>query len=310
MLWIQFSLEEQPKHTPKMAAIQCDERTASDFKYRRFFWDEEKKTFTLIEIYGGEFSSVYVPDNYVNFYRDMFSSAMPVKGANHLQALHHSRKHDKCFSVVITKAPCEPQSFKPFVWPDGVKRKVQYLLLDVDMMIAFLQKLPEYVEDIIPCVVAQAKPAEVEQLDPYATFTTKSQVRGSCILKEITSARKEIHKLELSLVQFSQSYSLQLRYMMAQGTVGYGCYMSQMVYEWLMESRDLILNAALRIKEEGNKWSAVDTASFKRDMEECAAPWPDDDEGETESLIKRRRAGSEEDNPEGSPSSMTRSSSA
>jgi len=272
-----------------MAAIQCDQRLHRDFKYQRYFWDEDKRLFTLIEIIGSEFSSIIIPDLYTHFYRDIFSKPMNVKNASHLQALHHSRKHDKCFSLTITKCASEPISYKPFVWAEGVKRKVQYLLLDVDSMIAFLEKLPEYVEDVIPCLASNAKAAEVEYLSPYATYTTTSQVRGSCILKEILSARKEINKLELSLVQFPKSYSLQLRYMMAQGSAGYGVYIPTMVYDWLMEDRTMMMDVAQRMKNGlGNEWSAVDTAAFKRDMEDLH--WSSDEFESEGHAVKRSKS--------------------
>lgn len=253
--------------------IQCDERTQSNYGYRRYFWDESKRVFTLIEVNGGEFGSIYIPETLSLYFRDIFSTSMPSRGSNHMQALHHSRKHDKCYSITITKTSEEPVSYKPFMWGENTKKKTQYILLDVESMIKFLEVLPEYVDNIIPCFDNQARSAEVERVSEYSTFTTTSQVRGNCTLKNfVTGPKKEQTRLGMSLVQFTKSWSINLRYETA-GVAGYGVYIPTMVCDWLMEEREKMLNFAQRLGKDADSWRAVDTALFKQEVDAMLTPW-------------------------------------
>lgn len=253
--------------------INCEKRERMKYEYLRSYYDEAKKTWVVLQVCGGEFSSLYVPDHLAFYYRKLFSTPMSGSGGQ-MQALHHARKHDKAFTLKITKSSHEPICYKPhLVFPDNTKTKVQFILLDDESMVALLMALPTYINEVIPSLENNVKGSDVAAQSEYSTFSTTPQVRGQLVLKEFPSNNKgkETSYLDMSLIQFSSgSFSLDLRYFM-DGAPGFGIYINSTLWGWLMEEREVILKAAQTLRK-GNTWYFIDSFGAKRKAEQETVP--------------------------------------
>jgi hypothetical protein len=239
--------------------ILLDTRDRKRYEYTRWFYSQEKNQWTIVEVIGDEFGNVFVPDHYNFFFRKVFAKGNKRNISSTMEeSLHHARKHEKAYTITITRAWQEPVSFKPLKFAPEAKKKTSYILLDAESMVAFMNTLPSYVDDIIPSMKEQAENKDdVSQMSEYSTFTTTSQVRGSCTLKVFQSTAQ----LDLSLVQFvSSTFGLDLRYHMDGSTQG--LYFNGMVLSWLMEERSKILDTAQLLKT-GGIWHSV-AADYRR----------------------------------------------
>ncbi len=246
-------------------------RDKKEYKYMRWSYTEEKKLWTILEVKGCDFGDAFIPDNYKPFYNKVFH--IPGKsdksGSTSQGGVQQQRKHEKAYTITITKTWTEPRSFRPLQCGADAKKKVQYIILDEESMLAFMDALPVYVEEVIPHLKEEAKDTEdVSQLSEYSTFTTTSQVRGTCKLKEFDLTKS---LLDLSLVQFSPySFGLELQYTL-DGSSCRGQYLNSMVLDWLMMERPRIIESAKRL-ESGGVWQKVER---KRTTETSPWQWPD-----------------------------------
>ena len=259
------------------ATILIDFRKKNNYNFQRWYYCETKRCWTFLHVAGAEFGNVFIPDSYTAFFRKVFSVSQPKAGggpgsAGTMQpSLHHVRKHEKAFTITVTRTWKEPISFKPLILDETGKKRTQFILLDAEGMLAFMETLPVYVEEVIPCLMDEmCGSEEVSTLSEYSTFTTTSQVRGTCVLKEFelqSKNQKDASRLDLSLVQFTNtSFGLDLRYNV-DGQPAVGAYMSSTLLDWLMDERHKIVKAATEF-EMGGAWSRVD---LKRKMEEADA---------------------------------------
>jgi hypothetical protein len=222
-----------------------------------------------LEIQGGEFGNLRIPTYYQTYYRNIYSKLVPGTKTQ-MQPLHQARKHDRAFMLTLTKASCEPISIRPLTFPENTKQKVQYLLTDAEGMLGFLKTLPQYKNLILPCLMAQAKDPNVSRSSSYSTFTTSSQVRGGCTLRQFPASKTA---LDMSIVQFPKSYSIHLGYS-TDGSPGYGIYFPSDLSDWLMEERDVMVEAVRRMIAGNPQWNCIDTSEYKLVKDEDGLPPP------------------------------------
>jgi hypothetical protein len=280
--------------------ITLDSRDRKRYEYTRWCYQEEKNQWTILEISGGEFGNVFVPDSYMQFFRKVFSNGSGngsggtnrvVPGrpgsdyASQQQSFHLLRKHEKAYTISITRTWQEPISFKPLRIAENAKRRTQFILLDADSMVAFMESLSTYVEDIIPAMKVESKGQEdVDQMSEFSSFTTTSQVRGTCTLKKF---EKTNAVLNLALDQMTpSSFGLDLRYSV-DSVPGTGMYINEMVLGWFLAERPKILHSALKLRS-GGYWESMEptaVAAKKRkllsDDDMFLPPWDEVAEDKT-----------------------------
>jgi hypothetical protein len=223
----------------------ADARDGMDYDYQRA--EQEGRYFSMLEVTGGELSSMFLPATIAANYKKLFPNTEHV------------------FAIKITKASAEPTSVTRkggAVFPSGVKPKSQYVLLDGDSMGEFMDVLPTFVNCVIPNLQAQVQGGDTEQLSEYSTFTVAPQVRASAVLKEFNRNSKDKMALTAKVVQFPKSFSLQLSYPV-EANYGYSVYINETMREWLLQEKGAIMRAVNRLSS-GTAWK-----SFPLDMSAC-----------------------------------------
>lgn len=243
-------------------SVFCDVRNSEKYEYLRHHYDAEKKRYTCLEIVGGEMGSIYIPDQYQMYYRNIFSS--PMQGSNRMLGLHQTRNHSPAFTLMVTKASQEPISYRPLVFPENTKKRTQFVLIDLESMLGVLEALPKYMNDIIPHLKAEESAGPVvERTSEFSTMTRSSQARGKYTIKRFVQPHDNSRiKLEMLMEQFASSYCLNLRYSIDE-IPGYGTYLTSMLCDWIMAERAALLNAAKTLRM-GTSWLSCDSIGSKR----------------------------------------------
>lgn len=214
--------------------LYCEQRTKPDYVYRRALTNDKYGTTKVLEIKLGDFSSIHIPDSQQWVFKRVFSSQME---NGKFQSLHHARPTEKCGSIAVTTTSSPPISLKPLQYEEGVVKRVQYMLLDAEGILAFLGALPNFTGNIIPWMEASKK-KEVTQLSPYSTYTTTKQLKSHRVLRTYPEAKAD---LVMAAVQFENSSAVELRYKLA-GEPRSGVFLNMDLCEFIMNEREVFYN--------------------------------------------------------------------
>jgi len=201
----------------------------------------------VIEISGGTFKSLYIPEYYQGPYKRILGHDVgDVK-----QALHMNRCDDPAFSISIHKSDEIPLQLKPFPrFSQPAKKRTTFVLLENEGMEHFMSALPMIVEQLIPEFESVQSCVNVEESDDVS-LTRETEVKGDLLLQSWPERNLE---LRVTLVKFSSTH-LHLHYV-ENGEPSLGIYISKQSAEYILKKAKSIWKGIEMLQQE-EKWEPM-----------------------------------------------------